>query len=194
MNNANSSKIINISIAVALAVAAASFRLLPHPGNFAPIGALALFLGARLSYKQSIPIVLGAMFASDALIGFYDWRLMFAVYGSFALATFIGSWIGANFKWYKFAFGAVAGSVLFYLVTNFAVWAFSPWYPHTVSGLAACYAAALPFFRNTVISDMTFGAALFGAYELVKNKSLSWYALSPTACKIPALQGSAVGE
>lgn len=156
-------------IAITLAIAAVSFRLLPHPANFAPIGALALFLGARLPRKQSIPIVLGAMLVSDLMIGLYDWRLMLVVYGSFALAVCIGSWVGINFKWRKFMLGTAAGSILFYLATNFAVWAFSPWYSHTVAGLAACYVAAIPFFRNTVLSDFTFGTAFFGAYEWAKE-------------------------
>jgi hypothetical protein len=161
-------------IAIVLAVAALSFRLLPHPANFAPIGALAIFLGARLPRKQSIPIVLGAMFVSDMMIGLYDWRLMSVVYGSFALMVLLGSWVGTNFKWSKFAFGTAAGSVLFYAATNFAVWVLSPWYPHTIAGLVSCYVAAIPFFRNTILSDMTFGAAFFGAYEFARNMKKSW--------------------
>ncbi len=161
-------------LAILLALAAASFRLLPHPANFAPIGALTLFLGARLPRKQSIGIVLGAMFVSDAVIGFYDWRLMAVVYGSFALATFFGGWIGigTNFKWRKFALGAAGGSVLFYLSTNFAVWALSPWYPHTLAGLAACYVAAIPFFRNTLLGDFGFGAVFFGVYAWATKREL----------------------
>ncbi|MGC9599212.1 MAG: DUF6580 family putative transport protein [Minisyncoccia bacterium] len=160
-------------LAILLALAAASFRLLPHPANFAPIGALALFLGARLPRRQGIGIVLGAMFVSDAVIGFYDWRLMAAVYGSFALATFLGGWIGTNFTWRKFALGTAGGSVLFYLSTNFAVWALSPWYPHTLAGLLACYAAAIPFFRNTLLGDLGFGAAFFGVYAWAAQKEFS---------------------
>jgi hypothetical protein len=163
-----------ILFAILLAIAAASFRLLPHPANFAPIGALALFLGARLSRKQSIPIVLGAMLASDWIIGFYDWRLMLVVYGSFATAIIFGSWVGTNFKWQKFILGTAAGSLFFFLSTNLAVWAFSPWYPHTLAGLLACYIAAVPFFRNTFISDFVFGGAFFGAYEWIRSRSPSW--------------------
>ncbi|MGB7958215.1 MAG: DUF6580 family putative transport protein [Minisyncoccia bacterium] len=158
----------NLLFAIILAFAAASFRLLPHPANFAPIGALALFLGARIPKKQSIPIVLAAMLASDAIIGFYDWRLMLAVYGSFALAALLGSRIARNFKWRKFTSAAAGGSILSYLATNFAVWALSPWYAHTIAGLVACYIAALPFFRNTLLGDLTFGAIFFGAYESIR--------------------------
>jgi hypothetical protein len=169
--------IMNLFLAGVLAAAAVSFRLLPHPANFAPIGALALFLGARLPRKHSIPIVLGAMLISDMMIGFYDWRLMFAVYGSFAIAACFGSLVGANFKWRKFILGTAAGSFFFYFATNFAVWALSPWYPHTATGLAACYAAALPFFRNTLLGDLMFGTALFGSYERIRNRKMFWHAL-----------------
>jgi hypothetical protein len=162
----------NFFLALLFALAIAAFRLMPHPANFVPIGALALFFGARFPKKLSIPIVIVAMVASDWIIGFYDWRLMVVVYGAFAFDGFVGAWIGRKFSWMNFFLGAASGSLFFYFSTNFGVWILSPWYPHTLAGLMACYAAGLPFLRNTFLGDMVFGATFFAAYEYIKNKKM----------------------
>jgi hypothetical protein len=144
-------------------------RLLPHPANFAPVAAAALFAAAHyrsLSLRLALP--LGAMFLSDAVIGFYNWKLMAAVYCGLTLPPIIAGAFLAKFK--PGAIGVVAGalfsSVGFFLISNTAVWAISPFYAHSLQGLAACLTAAIPFFKNTVLGDLCWSATFFGGYAL----------------------------
>ncbi len=143
-------------------------RLLPgHVPNFTPMGALALFTGVYLARysKWWVLMPLAAMFASDLFIGFYEWRIMAAVYGGFLIYSLLGL-IVSRYKNAITIFGTGAlGAVLFYLVTNFAVWAFSGVYTLTLGGLIESYVLAIPFFRSTIIGDLVFTGLFFGAYE-----------------------------
>jgi hypothetical protein len=108
------------------------------------------------------------MLISDIFIGFYEPLLMISVYGSFVLCGLIGLWLKKRKKWYTVTGGSVLGSVLFFIITNFAVWAFTPWYEKTLAGLIQCYTMALPFFRNTLLGDLFYVGVFFGVYELVR--------------------------
>ena len=153
-------------IALIVAVAAMS-RLLPHPPNFAPIGALGLFGGACFATrKMAFAIPLLALFISDLVLGFHV--LVPVVYGSFALNVLIGRYLRTRRRFVPVAFGVLAGAVQFFLVTNFACWVL--WYPHTWSGLTACYAAAVPFFRYTLLGDAFYGGVLFGGLALIEAR------------------------
>lgn len=155
-------------VLVMLTVSAAASRLAPHPPNFAPIGAMALLGGACFSDKrQAFAVPLGAMLLSDLVLGFH--RLMPVVYGSFALIVVIGMWLRNRRRLAPIAAASLAGSVLFFLVTNFGVWALGTFYPKTAEGLIACYVAAIPFFPNTVLGDATYCAVLFGSLALAEH-------------------------
>lgn len=147
----------------------AVMRFLPHAPNFAPIGAMALFGGAKLNKKYALIIPLAVMLISDYFIGFYSWQIMASVYGSFLIYGLLGIWARKKESWLKIGGATLAGSVLFFLITNGAVWAFGLMYPHTFGGLIACYAAGLPFWRNTLLGDIFFTAVFFGTYELARN-------------------------
>lgn len=148
-------------------LAAAVLRLLPHPANFAPIAALALFGGTYLNKKYALGIPLLAVLVSDYFIGFYEPWVMFSVYLSFLLIGLIGLWLKKHKK-LSYIFGAtLLGSILFFILTNFAVWAATPWYPKSLAGLSECYLLALPFFRNTILGDLFYVGTMFGLYELV---------------------------
>lgn len=166
-------------IGVAFAAASVLVRLAPHAPNFAPIGALAFFAGARLPKRWGWTLPILAMLISDYVIGFYNPILMASVYGSFLLSVFIGLHIRKKGGAGTIVLGSFLGSVVFFLVTNFAVWAFSDWYPDTVSGLVMSYAAGLPFFRNTVIGDLFYAGVFFGSYALLirARKSLAFFSL-----------------
>jgi len=153
---------------VVFAVLALILRLVPHSPNFVPVAALALWAGAYLPKRWGMTVPLAVMLASDALIGFYDWRLMFVVYASFALAVFVGWWVRKNRSVARVVVGSLVGSMFFFLATNFAVWAFSSWYPHNLAGLFETYAMGAPFFRNTVLGDLFYSGVLFGSYALIK--------------------------
>lgn len=144
------------------------FRVLPHPPNFAPIAAIALFGGVYLSRKTALLLPLAALAISDIFIGSYDPKLMISVYSSFVVCVVLGFWLKKNRKWYTILGGSVLGAVLFFLITNFAVWAFSPWYPKNITGFVQCYVMALPFFRNTLLGDLFYVSLFFGAFEGVK--------------------------
>jgi hypothetical protein len=160
---------------------AALARLVPHPPNFTPIGAMALFGGACLADRRlALAVPLAAMFLSDLFIGLHV--LIPVVYGSFALNVLLGRWLRSRRTVVTTAAVALAGSIQFFVVTNFACWLL--WYPHTVEGLATCYVAAIPFFQNTVLGDAVFATALFGGLAVAER---GFPALrEPTPAAIPA--------
>jgi hypothetical protein len=156
-------------LAIVMITIAAAMRLVPHAPNFTPIAAMALFGGAyfndkRLSY--TVPFL--AMFISDLVIGFHS--LMWAVYLSFAIIVAMGFLLRENNSIIKTAGVALASSVLFFIVTNFAVWATGSFYAKDVTGFVQCYVAAIPFFQYNVIGDLLYTAVMFGAFELAKEK------------------------
>ncbi|MFA5318144.1 MAG: DUF6580 family putative transport protein [Patescibacteria group bacterium] len=161
------SKQTKIILVISIVALAALSRLVEHPYNFTPIAAMALFSGCYLKEKWGILLPLAAMLASDYFLGFYDWQVMLAVYGSFAAVFALGRILSKHKRWYNVVFASLASSIVFFAVTNFAVWAFFSWYAHTWEGLALCFTLALPFFRNTLAGDLTYAVVLFGAYELV---------------------------
>lgn len=155
---------LNLIAAILLILFAAFSRLLPHPPNFAPIAAIALFSGVYLNKKYAFIIPLLAMVISDAVIGFHIY--LFWVYISFVLIAFIGLWL-KNHKTPLFIAGAsLLSSVVFFIVSNFGVWVMGG-YERTLAGLSQSYVMAIPFFGNTVMGDAFYTAAMFGAYELI---------------------------
>lgn len=140
-------------------------RILPYLPNFAPIGALALFSGVYLSKKYALVIPLAAMVISDFFIGWHS--LVLFTWGSFALIGVIGWSVRKRKNVFTILGGSLAGSILFFLITNFAVWAFTPLYTRTISGFIQCYIMAIPFFRNTVLGDLFYVGVFFGLYEFV---------------------------
>lgn len=155
---------------VTLMVFAAAFvRLLPHPPNFAPIAAMALFGGAyfnKKSFAFAIPLL--AMFVTDAIIGFYSYAWM--VYISFALIVLLGIVMLKKVSVKNVVLASVTASVSFFVITNFGVWMLGTLYPKTPAGLMESYIAAIPFFQNSLIGDLFFSGVMFGVYELVKHK------------------------
>lgn len=153
---------------VAAIFVAAAMRLVPHPPNFSPIAAMALFSGAYLPKRPlAFATPIGALLLSDLVLGFYG--QMWIVYGSMALVVCLGWLLLSKRTPLRIAAAALSGSVLFYLITNFGVWAFGDMYPKTAAGLAASYMAAIPFFQNTVAGDLFFAALLFGGFALAER-------------------------
>ena len=160
-----------LALLIGMIFAAAAMRLLPHPPNFTPVGALALFGGAHVDKNRwAFIIPLAAMLLSDAVIGFHN--QMPIVYGSFALIVCMGFALRERKTLLPVTGAALAASTLFFIVTNFGVWAFESLYPKTLVGLVSCYVAAIPFFGNTVAGNLFYTAVLFGAFALVERKIL----------------------
>lgn len=155
-------------VLICVILAAAASRLIPHPPNMTSLTAVALFGGAYFSDKRLAFLVpLTALFLSDLVLGFY--QHMEVVYLSFALIVGIGLWLQKHRTALPIAGAAMASSVLFFVVTNFGVWAFEPLYPKTLEGLVACYVAAIPFFQNTLIGDLFFTAVMFAGFALLEK-------------------------
>jgi hypothetical protein len=143
-------------------------RLLPHPWNFTPMVALGLYGGAKSKKLQTgVVITLLALFLSDALMGFY--RGMWYVYAAFLVPVLVGRLIRRHEGIAAIAAGGLFSSLSFFGITNFMVWATGTLYPHTASGLAACFAAGIPFYRNQLAGDVFYIAVLFGSHALIRR-------------------------
>ncbi len=156
-------------------------RLAPHPPNTTPVTAIAFAAGKYVGPLWAIAIPLVVMVAADMVIGFYDWKVLLSVYASIAVIGGV-SILARGMRPSAVLLLVMTSSILFFLVTNFAVWAASLWYPPTLEGLIASYVAGLPFLRNMFIGDLFYAASLLGAFEWtfamlqkwqVRNESLA---------------------
>ncbi|MTI87105.1 MAG: hypothetical protein FH748_03965 [Balneolaceae bacterium] len=162
---------------------AAFSRIIPHPYNFAPIGAMSIFGAAYFSDKRlSLMLPLVAMFISDLLVNnilyasFYEGFVwvspgFWSVYGAIALIVLAGWFILKKVNTKTVIAGSLSASIIFFLVTNFGVWLSSPTYPLTFGGLMTSYTMAIPFFHFTVLGDLFYSGVLFGAFEFVKSRN-----------------------
>ncbi|MCS6977189.1 MAG: hypothetical protein NZM31_09315 [Gemmatales bacterium] len=156
-------RILVVSSMIAVAVAA---RLLPHPPNFAPIGAVALFAGAAFADRRlAFAVPLAAMILSDLFLHVHE--LLPVVYGSFALSVILGRFLRGRRRFLPTTAMTLLGSLQFFLITNFGCWLL--YYPHTWPGLTECYIAALPFFRNSVLGDLFYVGLLFGGLAVLER-------------------------
>ncbi|MDB6040540.1 MAG: conserved rane protein of unknown function [Verrucomicrobiales bacterium] len=158
------------NVIVGMILAAAASRFIPHPFNFSPIGAIALFSGTQLLDKRAAFLVpLAAMLIADFISGFHV--LIPFVYACFALSVCIGFWVRQKRSVARITTGAVIGSLIFFTITNFGVWLLLGTYPHSSSGLMACYLAGIPYFQNTVLSDLFYSGVLFGGFAIAEHYS-----------------------
>lgn len=148
-------------------------RVVPHPPNFAPIGATAVFAGRSMPLAQAIVLVVLAMLASDAALARLNGYPIFDavtpfVYGGFCFQALLGRWLRARRGG---ALGAaLLGATGFFTISNLGVWVASGMYPHSFAGLTACYTAALPFFGATVAGDLIWTAILCGGYGFAARR------------------------
>jgi hypothetical protein len=155
--------------ALSLTVFGAIARLLPHPPNFAPVGATSVFAGARLPMWQAYLIPLLLMAASDPILDASYGRTFSLSKHVWIWASFLISvWIGRRLRHTENA-AIIAGALFlsalqFFLVTNFPSWISGTLYAHNLAGLGACYTAALPFFGWTLASELAFGAVFFALH------------------------------
>lgn len=164
---------------------AAFTRMIPHPYNFAPLGAMALFGAAHFSNRKlAFLLPLLAFFVSDLLVnnilyaGFYSGFVFISpgfiwTYGALLLIVLAGLFILKKVTLPRVLGGAMAASLIFFTISNFGVWIMGGTYPLTIQGLFACYTAALPFLHTTVLGDLVYSGVLFGAFEILNRKVLS---------------------
>lgn len=159
----NFQRFITYGLIIGLAILS---RFIPHPPNFVPIGGLALFSGANFKKNISLLIPLSTMFLSDIFLGFHS--TVVYVYISFVLITLIGRKI-KTLKFSNLFLASFFSSVLFFLITNFGVWITGSMYPKTLNGLLQSYKMGLPFFRNTVFSDLFYSFSFFYGFRYISN-------------------------
>jgi hypothetical protein len=160
---------------------AVAFRFLPHPMAFTPVGAALLFFGARGPRRQLVPLALLA--ASDVVLTMLIYRYPlswdhFVTWAWYAGMLWLGTTLKQNAGALRILGSAFAGSVSFFLVSNFAVWAAWNMYPRTLAGLLTCYDAGIPFFRHSVAGDLLFTAAMFATPVAIHAVS-EWRHKSP---------------
>jgi len=170
----NASKSISpYALASLLIALAALSRLLPHPANFTPVLAIALFGGAILPRRLALSVPLSAMFLSDLALGYGFGPMNLVIYGCLLAGVVLGWWLRQRRTLARTLGAALGGSLLFFVVTNFVVW-LGPMmappfdYSHSFAGLVKCYALALPFFRNSLLGDLVWTGALFAVYDAAR--------------------------
>jgi hypothetical protein len=169
-----------LMVLTGIVVAAAMARLIPHPPNMTPIGAMALFGGAFMPKRRHLAyaLPLAAMLLSDIVLGMtlYGKAMLTSqpiVYACLLASVAMGKLIHDRRSVLNVGAVALASSVLFFVVTNLAVWASGSLYPRTLAGLMVCYTAAIPFFRSSLIGDIAFTAILFGGFTWLEKAVVS---------------------
>lgn len=159
-----------MTLAVSFFLAVLS-RVIPHPANFTPIGAFAIFNSRRFGIVKGVMFALLVMLVADAIIGFhYDVAFVYLGFATYAL------WGRIAKNWLGILTASIGGSLSFFLISNIGVW-LGPWYTHDLAGLGKCFTMALPFFRNTIAGDVIYTVAIFSFYALyqkVKRGELKW--------------------
>jgi len=150
-------------LALSLTVLGAVARLLPHPPNFAPVGGMSLYAGARLRGWQAFALPLVLMAVTDPLRGGYSVATPF-VYLSFMISVWIGRRLQSTESPLRIGAACLLCSAQFYLISNFPAWLLGNMYPHTLRGLALAYTAAIPFFGRTLAGDLFYTGVLFGLH------------------------------
>ncbi|RMF28181.1 MAG: hypothetical protein D6765_06380 [Bacteroidetes bacterium] len=163
-----------------LILLAALSRLLPHPYNFTPLGGMALFGAAYFSRRWlGLLVPLAALWVSNLLLDnllyaqYYEGFVWFSnpfVFLSLAAVVALGWLTLRKVTLPRLIGSSLAASTLFFLISNFGVWLQGLLYPKTLAGLAACYAAALPFFQNTLLGDLFYVGVLFGTYAFLRKR------------------------
>jgi len=169
------SYLVILAVLIALGVAG---RLLPHPPNFTPMAAIALFAGfIFIKRYMAVVAVISTMLLCDYFafgslsVSWFGSKSMFVVYLALLFPIVFKNFLQKKIGVLRIFGAALASSSVFFLATNFAVWAFSPMYEKTLEGLVLCYTMAIPFFQNTVAGDLIWSGVIFGTYFALRNYS-----------------------
>ena len=156
-------------VLLGLIVSVSVFRLLPHAPNFTPVIAVAIFAGAQFADRRMALLVpLLAMLVADLFLGLHA-TLVF-VYGALALIVLLGGWLRRKLTAGRALLGAVSGSVLFFVISNFGAWLTMPQlYARSLDGLITAYVAAIPFYQNSLAATLLFGSVLFGGFYALER-------------------------
>jgi len=160
---------------VAMILAAAATRIIPHPWNFTAVGAMCLFGGAYFQRRwMAFLVPMAALLLSDVVLaatvyGFRGFNVISMSYLLFALTTLLGMMLRGRVNVATVPAAAIIASGGFFLISNFHVWLTGHGYPHTSAGLWACYVAAIPFAQNMLLGNLFYSAVMFGGWELLQR-------------------------
>ncbi len=157
-------------------------RIIPHMPNFSPLGAIGLFGAAHFTKKWQaflVPIMatwLSDLFINNVIYGQYypafTWfyQGFYWQYGSYILITLVAILIFSKVNPQRVFAGAITSTAIFFLVSNFGVWANGTMYPKTFDGLITCYTAGIPFLKGTMLGDLFYSGVLFGSFALAQRQ------------------------
>ena len=154
-------------IAYILIIGGFLLRLVPHLPNMVPVAAIAIFAGAYLDKRIAPWLPLAIMVLSDLVIGMH--RTVFFTWGAFLLIGFMATWLKDHRSLRNVFAASILSAVLFFAISNFGAWLVMGEYPLNLTGFVTCYVRAIPFFRNTLVSNVAGTFVLFGLYELAKR-------------------------
>lgn len=158
---------------MALIVVVAAMRLLPHPMNVTPVGALGLFAGALLPHRIAWLVPVAALLISDMINGFYALPAMALVYLGFYCSAVIGRvWLARERTPGRLLGAVLASATVFFVISNLSAWLM--YYPRTLEGFVQCYLSAIPFFGRSLLGDALYTVFLFGSYEFVRRYQPHW--------------------
>ncbi len=182
-----------LGIAGGLVAIGLAGRILPHPPNFTPVAAIAIFAGFvlrgdGLAGRLAWLVPLAVLILGDLVLGLYHPGVMAAVYLAMLLPVLFGRAMGVRgVSLFGIGASALGAAVLFFAISNFAVWLFYNTYPHTLAGLWMCYVAALPFFKYTLAGNVVWLAVLFGGHALLTRV---WREKSAKSTRSAAVKGA----
>ncbi|HEY3488359.1 MAG TPA: DUF6580 family putative transport protein [Gammaproteobacteria bacterium] len=155
---------------VSVVLGLALYRILPHPANFTPVMAMALFAGAQFDDRRAaflLPLL--AMLISDLVLGFH--ATMVFVYAAISIVVLLGMAVRRRYQTSSIAWAAACGSLIFFIITNFGAWLLSPeLYSRDGAGLLAAYIAAIPFYQSSLLADAVFTSLLFGGWSVAERR------------------------
>lgn len=172
---------------LAIIVLAVISRIIPHPYNFAPFGAIALFCGAFISSRWlAVMVPCIASWISGVILNNTVYKSLFPEFTWFdssiiwqclAYTTMVllaGKWLSANRSIPRIGMSAVGSSLLFFIISNFGCWVSGTMYTKDFAGLTATYISALPFYPATLAGDLLYTGVMFGLFSLVSVRNKSW--------------------
>jgi hypothetical protein len=181
MNASTKTIDLRLGAIVLLVLVAAATRLVPHPYNFSPLGAIALFSGALLTRRWlAVMLPVTAAFVSDLVINntlyaeYHDGFIWLAegagwMYLIYVVISILGMVVLRNVGTGSVLGGSLGASIIFFIASNLMCWPGNPMYAQDLGGLMSCYAAGLPFFPGTVAGDLVYSTLLFGGFALLQR-------------------------
>lgn len=160
-------------IAVLLVLLCVVFRVVPHPPNYAPVGATAVFAGRTMPPLFGVGLVVLGMFLGDAALAWMHGYPLVSGVTPFVYGGFVAQWsLGRVLRRRRFGavIAALLGSIAFFMLSNFGVWAAGNFYSHDAAGLSSCFVAAIPFFGATVLGDLIWTLILTAAHAALARR------------------------